>query len=57
MSASSSMANLQLYNKDQIFVDLTKQTTLEDSALPNNNVPKDMKHKCFVEKMLTRSIF
>jgi len=42
------VANLQFYNKDCTFIDLTKQVTLKDNALPYNNIPEDYKAKVFL---------
>jgi hypothetical protein len=44
----SKVTDLQFYNKDCTFVDLIKQVTLEDSALPYNNILEDYKAEVFL---------
>jgi hypothetical protein len=40
----------QFYNKDRTFVDLAKQTTSEDSALPYDQIPEDHEAEVFLWK-------
>ena len=42
------MADPQFYNKDRTFVDLIKQVTLEDSALPYDHILEDYKAEVFL---------
>jgi len=44
------VADPQFYNKDRTYVDLTKQVTSEDSALPYNHIPEDYKAEVFLWK-------
>jgi hypothetical protein len=44
------VADPQFYNKDRTFIDLVKQVTSEDSALPYNNVPEDCEAEVFLWK-------
>ncbi len=46
----SSIIDPQFYNKDRIFVDLVKQTTLEDAALPYDHIPKEHEVEVFLQK-------
>jgi hypothetical protein len=40
----------QFYNKDRTFVDLAKQTTSEDSALPGDHIPENHEAEVFLWK-------
>jgi hypothetical protein len=40
----------QFYNKDRTFIDLAKQTTSEDSALPYDQIPEDHDAEVFLWK-------
>lgn len=46
----SEVADPQFYNKDRTFVDLAKQVTSEDSALPYDNIPEDHEAEVFLWK-------
>jgi len=44
------VADPQFYNKDRTFVDLAKQVTSEDSALPYDHIPEDHEAEVFLWK-------
>ena len=44
----SEVADPQFYNKDRTFVDLAKQVTSEDSALPYDHVPENHEAEVFL---------
>ena len=46
----SEAADPQFYNKDRTFVDLAKQVTSEDSALPFDHIPEDHEAEVFLWK-------
>jgi hypothetical protein len=46
----SEVADPQFYNKDRTFVDLAKQVTSEDSALPYDSIPADHEAEVFLWK-------
>jgi len=46
----SQATDSQFYNKDRTFVDLAKQTTSEDSALPYDQIPADHEAEVFLWK-------
>jgi hypothetical protein len=46
----SEVADLQFYNKDRTFIDLTKQVTSEDSALLFDHIPGDYEAEVFLWK-------
>jgi hypothetical protein len=46
----SKVADPQFYNKDRTFVDLAKQITSEDSALPYDQIPDDHEAEVFLWK-------
>jgi len=46
----SEVADPQFYNKDRTFVDLAKQVTSEDSALPYDHIPEDHEAEVFLWK-------
>ena len=46
----SEVTDLQFYNKDRTFVDLTKQVTSKDSALPYDNIPEGREAEVFLWK-------
>ncbi len=46
----SSVTDPQFYNKNRTFVDLAKQTTLEDTALPYDHIPKGYEVEVFLQK-------
>jgi hypothetical protein len=46
----SKVADSQFYNKDRTFVDLGKQVTSEDSALPYDSIPDDHEAEVFLWK-------
>jgi hypothetical protein len=49
----SQATNPQFYNKDRTFVDLAKQTTSKDSALPYDEIPADQEAEVFLWKTRT----
>ncbi len=46
----SKVADLQFYNRDRTFIDLAKQVTLEDSALPYNQILEEHEAEVFLQK-------
>lgn len=46
----SEVADPQFYNKDRTFVDLAKQVTSQDSALPYDDIPDDHEAEVFLWK-------
>ncbi len=46
----SSVTDPQFYNKNRTFVDLAKQTTSEDTALPYDYIPEGHKAEVFLWK-------
>jgi hypothetical protein len=44
----SEVTDPQFYNKDRTFVDLVKQVTSEDSALPYDNILEDHEAEVFL---------
>ena len=44
----SEVTDPQFYNKDRTFVDLAKQVTSEDSALPYDNIPEEHEAEVFL---------
>jgi hypothetical protein len=46
----SAATNSEYYNKDRTFVDIAKQTTSEDSALPYDQIPDDHEAEVFLWK-------
>jgi hypothetical protein len=51
------VADLQFYNKDRIFINLIKQVTSEDSALPFNHIPGDYKVEVFLWKKYCLEVY
>ncbi|KFZ18365.1 hypothetical protein V502_04126, partial [Pseudogymnoascus sp. VKM F-4520 (FW-2644)] len=46
----SDATNLEFYNKDWTYVDLAKQVTSKDSAVPYDEIPEDHEAKVFLWK-------
>ncbi len=46
----SKVADLQFYNRDRMFIDLAKQVTLEDSALPYDQILEEHEAEVFLQK-------
>ena len=53
----SQAIDLQFYNKDRTFVDLAKQTTSEDSALPYDQIPENHETEVFLWKKCCLDIY